>query len=71
MQPEVDITHAGMTIEQRKATLAPGERAYAVMPDGTKLEVVGAVPYDGSTRQQRRAAIRLGYVHPPEVPAGE
>lgn len=55
---EIDINHAGLTIAQRRALLAPGERAYALLPDGAKIEIVGVVPNNGATRQQRRTKKR-------------
>ena len=74
MKEIVDSAHVGMSIEQRRALLAPGERAYGLMPDGTRVVIVGRVPYDGSTRQQRRAMARAGideHVVPADVPSGE
>jgi hypothetical protein len=54
----LDPENFGLSIEERKARLKPGERAYGLLPNGMKLEIVGEVPSDGSTRQQRRAAKR-------------
>ena len=65
---EIDTRHLGLNLAQRRALLKPGERAYGLLPDGTKVEIVGTVPNDGSTRQQRRAK---DYVAPADVPAGE
>jgi hypothetical protein len=67
----LDSENFGLSIEERKARLKPGERAYGLLPNGIKSEIVGEVPYDGSTRQQRRAMARDAAPAPHENPAGE
>jgi len=49
-----------MTMAERVKSLAPGEVATGLHPQTGQVisRVVGRVPNDGSTRQQRRAAER-------------
>jgi hypothetical protein len=67
----LDSENFGLSIAERKARLKPGERAYGLLPNGMKLEIVGEVPSDGSTRQQRRKMARDAAPAPHENPAGE
>ena len=54
-----------LTLSEARAQLKPGERA-ALAPSAREMMIkggptriiVGKVPYDGSTRQQRRAMAR-------------
>jgi hypothetical protein len=55
-----DIAFKQMTMAERAAMLLPGETATGLHPQTGQVisVVVGRVPNDGSTRQQRRAAER-------------
>jgi hypothetical protein len=56
---EAKIAFRQMSQEERRKTLAPGEVATGFDAAGRVISrVVGRVPWDGSTRQQRRAAVR-------------
>jgi hypothetical protein len=57
---EVKVEFVQMRQEERRKTLLPGQVATGLDPrTGAVISrVVGRVPNDGSTRQQRRAAER-------------
>jgi hypothetical protein len=57
---DVKVEFVQMSQEDRRKTLLPGQVATGLDPTTGKVisRVVGRVPYDGSTRQQRRAAER-------------
>jgi hypothetical protein len=53
---------SGMSVrtpEQKSEQLTPGRVSSGLLPNGQLVHVIGRVPYDGSTRQQRRAVARL------------
>lgn len=47
-----------MTMAQARASVKPGEKRLLEVSNGGFHVITGRVPYDGSTRQQRRAIKR-------------
>jgi hypothetical protein len=60
MTDNVNVELVSMSMSERAATLLPGKVATGLDPTTGRViaRVVGRVPNDGSTRQQRRAAER-------------